>query len=65
MWMQAFFLLYPNHEWLPISTVKEVALDQKVVSASWWDKHSSDHMEKDNIKGVWMCRPKRVAPAKQ
>lgn len=65
MWMQAFFVLYPNHEWLPVSTIKEAALDQKVVSASWWDKHSGDHMEKQNVNGVWMCRPKQTAPAKQ
>ncbi|MDP5279224.1 AAA family ATPase [Sphingomonas sp. DG1-23] len=65
MWMQAFFVLYPNHEWLPVSTVKQVAVGEKVVSASWWDKHSADHMEKQNVNGEWMCRPKRVTLGKE
>lgn len=65
MWFQGFYAIYPNHEWLPVSTVKQVALQEKVVSASWWDKHSGDHMEKDNIKGTWMCRPKRTTPTKE
>lgn len=65
MWFQAFYLIYPNHEWLPVSTVKQVALQEKVVSANWWDKHSGDHMEKENVNGTWMCRPKRAAAAKE
>jgi hypothetical protein len=62
MWFQAFYLIYPNHEWLPVTTVKQVALQEKVVSASWWDKHSGDHMLKENVNGQWMCRPK-ASPA--
>ncbi len=58
MWFKGLLNNYPDHEWLPVSTVKQVALGEKVVSASWWDKHSSDHMQKDNHKGVWMCKPK-------
>jgi hypothetical protein len=65
MWFQGFYLIYPNHEWLPVSTVKQVALQEKVVSASWWDKHSGDHMQKENVNGVWMCRPKQAVPAKE
>jgi len=65
MWMQAHFMSYPDQEWLPVSSVKQVAIDTKVISASWWDKNSGDHMQKENINGVWMCRPNRVAPAKE
>lgn len=59
MWVQAHFKIHPNHEWLPISTVKQVALGERVVSESWWNKHSSEYMDKDNNNGVWMCRPKK------
>ncbi len=59
MWMQAHFLIHPNHEWLPVSTVKQVAVGENIVSLSWWNKHSADHMEKENVKGQWMCRPKK------
>ena len=57
MWFKGLLNNYPDHEWLPVSTVKQVALSEKVVSASWWDKRSSDHMQKQNINGEWMCKP--------
>lgn len=58
IWFQAYMLTRPGDEWIPLSVVKEAALGEKVASASWWDKHSSDHMLKQNIGGEWMCRPK-------
>ena len=58
MWFQAFMLTRPNDQWLPVSLVKQVALGEKVVGESWWNKHSTNHMEKKNIGGEWMCRPK-------
>ena len=58
MWFQAFKLTRPNEEWLPISLVAQVAVGEKVVSESWWNKHSSNHMEKQNLGGEWMCKPK-------
>lgn len=58
MWFQAYMLTRPGDEWIPLSVVKEAALGEKAASASWWDKHSSDHMLKQNIGGEWMCRPK-------
>lgn len=63
MWFQAFMLTRPNDEWLPVALVKQVAVGEKVVSESWWNKHSSDHMEKQNQAGAWMCRPKRLIPS--
>lgn len=59
MWMQAHFLIHPNHEWLPVSTVRQVAVGEKIVSESWWNKHSMEYMDKENVKGEWMCRPKQ------
>jgi len=56
-WLKSLFLNYPNHEWLAVGMVKQCALSERVVSPKWWDKHSSDHMQKQNINGEWMCRP--------
>jgi hypothetical protein len=54
IWFQAFMTTRPNEDWLPISLVKQAAVGEKVVSQSWWTKHSADHMEKQNINGEWM-----------
>ena len=62
MWLKALLANYPGHEWLPVSTVKQHAISEKVVSESWWTKHSGDHIEKQNINGQWMCKPK-ASPA--
>jgi hypothetical protein len=62
MWFRAFMMTRPGEEWLPASLVKEVALGEKIVSASWWAKHSGDHMERKNEGGQWMCRPKPLPP---
>ena len=59
MWLHQFFRRYPNHEWLAVSTVRQVAIDEKFASASWWDKHSGDYMDKQNVGGEWQCRPKK------
>lgn len=58
MWLKAFFLHHPGREWLPASDVRHAALDEKIVSASWWTKHSGDHMDRKNEGGIWWCRPK-------
>jgi hypothetical protein len=62
VWLQAFFIGFPNDEWLPVTQVREAAIGTNVVSVSWWSKHGGDHMEKQNVKGTWMCRPLQ-APA--
>lgn len=61
IWLQALFLSNPGKDWLPIGSVKQQAIGENVASASWWNKHSADHMEKENVGGEWMCRPKRIA----
>lgn len=58
MWLQAHFLTYPGAEWLPATDVRQAAVDGKVVSASWWAKHSADHMDRENRGGMYFCRPK-------
>ncbi|WP_323809925.1 AAA family ATPase [Sphingobium baderi] len=59
MWLHQFFGRFPNHEWLAVSTVRNAAIDEKFASASWWDKHSGDYMDKQNVGGEWQCRPKK------
>ncbi len=58
MWFKAYMLTRPGEEWIPVSLVREAAIGGRAASASWWTKHSGDHMEKQNINGEWMCRPR-------
>lgn len=58
MWLKAFFMTFPDKEWLPATLVRQTAIDEKVASESWWNKHGSDHMDKENVGGQWVCRPK-------
>jgi hypothetical protein len=58
MWLKAFFVHYPGVEWLPASDVRLAAINENVVSASWWTKHSADHIVKENRSGMWWCKPK-------
>lgn len=57
-WLYTLFLQVPPNEGLPISQVKALALDAKIVSQRWWDDHSGDYLEKRNLNGTWWCRPK-------
>ena len=59
MWLKAFFLHFPGQEWLPASDVRQAALNEQAVTANWWTKHSGNHMDKQNLNGLWMCRPKQ------
>jgi hypothetical protein len=60
MWLKALFLNYPGHEWVPLSNVRAAAVPN-VISESWWNKHSADHMEKKNEGGQWWCKPRASA----
>jgi hypothetical protein len=57
-WLRALFLNVPTDKGLAVSDVKAGALIAKVVSAQWWDNHSAEYLDKQNIAGTWMCRPK-------
>ena len=60
MWLQAFFVNYPDQEWVPINIVRAAAVPS-VIPENWWNKHSSEHMEKRNEGGQWWCKPKGIA----
>jgi len=57
VWLRAAFTAAPG-EGMTVARVKALALNDKVVSARWWDDHSSEFLDKQNVGGVWMCRPK-------
>lgn len=60
-WINERFSAIPASTWVPIEDVKWAAIRDNVCSESWWNKHSPEHLEKDNPDGKWMCRP-IVAP---
>jgi hypothetical protein len=57
IWLKANFAAQPAGAWVAVNIVKDAALRDKMASESWWDKHSTEHLEKQNHSGVWMCRP--------
>jgi len=58
MWVKAYFAHRPAEEWLRVDMVKSAALAERVVSESWWEKHSHSFLDKRNDQGFWFCRPK-------
>lgn len=60
MWLKAHFLTTPATPWQPISQVKQAAASANVVSERWWNEHSGSYMDKQNIGGIWYCRPKNL-----
>lgn len=58
VWLRAAFVSVAPGQGLPIARVRSMAIEDKVVSASWWEDHSSEYLEKQNVGGMWMCRPK-------
>jgi len=60
MWLKALFVAYPGKEWVPLNIVRDAAVPS-LVSLSWWNKHSTDHIEKKNEGGNWLCRSKASA----
>lgn len=57
-WLRAFFVTTPPHVGLKVADVKAAAINAGVVTARWWDEHSSEYLDKQNIGGIWQCRPK-------
>lgn len=60
-WVNGRFAVLPAGTWLPVEEVKWAAVREGICSESWWNKHSPEHLEKQNPDGKWMCRP-IVAP---
>lgn len=58
LWLNAHFLQVPKEQGLPVTTVMNTALLQKVVSKRWWNDSSQLFLNKQNVGGTWMCRPK-------
>lgn len=58
IWLRNHFCNTPPPECLTVTSVKSAALQVKIVSESWFNKHSGEYMEKRNIEGTWYCRPK-------
>lgn len=58
IWLRSYFLTTPANQGVPVSEVKAAAIKGKVVSLSWWNERSSDYLDKRNVSGVWMCRPR-------
>lgn len=61
MWLRTVFASALPGQGLPVTQVKALALDAKVVTLRWWDDHSSEYLDKQNVGGVWWCRPKQAA----
>jgi len=57
LWLKAQFVNLPDSG-LPVASLKQQAIDDLGISASWWERHSADYMEKRNIGGMWYCRPR-------
>lgn len=57
LWLNAHFLQVPKEQGLPVTTVMNCALLQKVVSKKWWRDESAKFLDKRNVGGIWMCRP--------
>jgi hypothetical protein len=58
LWVHAEFAKLTPGTWVPVENVKWTAMRDVGVSESWWNKHSSEYLERENPKGTWMCRPR-------
>ena len=58
IWLKAKFANIAPGTWVSADDVKWSAIRDNAASESWWAKHSSEHLEKENQNGKWMCRPK-------
>lgn len=56
LWLRAYFLAMPPDQWLPTKQVLNAAIQECVVSRSWWNEHSAKYLDKQNIGGEWFCR---------
>lgn len=61
MWVRSHFTQYdPKQQGLSCESVLDAATFQKVCSKRWWNDHSQEYLDKQNIGGVFMCWPKRL-----
>lgn len=57
-WLRAHFAGHGD-EWQLVSEVQLSALREIATTKNWWDKHSGDFLEKENVGGKWFCKPIR------
>lgn len=58
MWLKAQFITTPPTEGRPVADIKRSAIADGVVTERWWNEHSQQYLDKRNVGGTWMCRPK-------
>lgn len=58
VWLQALFATLPANEGVPVTAVRTQAVAEGIVSLKWWNEHSGEYLDKCNVNGDWMCRPK-------
>lgn len=59
LWLKTYFLHFGPEHWVDTEAVLAAAVSvDKIVTRSWWNKHSSEYLIKRNDGGVWRCRPK-------
>ena len=57
-WLRAHFMTTPVNEGQRVADVKAAALAAGVVTARWWDEYSGTYLDKQNLRGIWYCRPR-------
>lgn len=57
-WLRAHFFSTPHDQGQRVADVKAAALTTEIVTSRWWDDHSGEYLDKQNVGGVWWCRPK-------
>lgn len=61
LWLNNHFRRFGPDDWVDLEAVKAAAVSiEQIVSPSWWNKHSSEFLEKENHGGKWLCR--RINP---
>lgn len=58
MWLFAYFQKFDPGAWVDTGELKATAIDEEVVTARWWQEHSPRFLEKRNVDGKWLCRPR-------
>ncbi|MCC7100275.1 MAG: AAA family ATPase [Rubrivivax sp.] len=57
LWLQTYFATLPP-DFVPVADVRARALADGVVSDKWWNEHSAEYLDKRNVNGLWLCRPR-------
>lgn len=60
LWVSQYFRNVQSDEGVPVSDVKDAAVQAAIVSKKQWERISPQYLEKRNITGIWYCRPKET-----